>query len=204
MRKAEGVTNVVTYYKTLLPTLVSKDRHTTVVFASMKGNEGTTQEYIKGVRKAVKGTTLEHYVTGEAAVNRDFSITSDHDLRRAEVITFTLVLILLLFTFRTLVAASLPLLLGGAAVASGTALIYLIGTRDGHVGLRPQRRVDDRPRPRDRLLADRGQPFPGGARQTRRHRGGGRGHDGDRRPLDPLLGRHGDARHDRALGCSST
>ena len=127
VRKADGVTNVVTYYKTLLPTLVSSDRHTTVVFASMKGDEGTTQEYIKGVRKAVKGTTLEHYVTGEAAVNRDFSVTSDHDLRRAEVITFTLVLILLLFTFRTLVAASLPLLLGGAAVVSGTAIIYMIG-----------------------------------------------------------------------------
>ena len=71
------------------------------------------------MRKAVKGTTLEHYVTGQAAVNRDFSDTSDHDLRRAEVITFTLVLILLLMTFRTVVSAFLPLLLGAAAVVSG-------------------------------------------------------------------------------------
>lgn len=127
VKKAEGVTNVITYYDTLLPTLISKDRHTTVAFASMKGDEGTTQDYIKGVRKAMKGTTLEHYVTGQAAVNRDFSTTSDDDLRRAEVLTFALVLILLLVTFRTLVSAFLPLVLAIAAVASGTALIYAIG-----------------------------------------------------------------------------
>jgi RND superfamily putative drug exporter len=127
VRKAKGVTNVVTYYKTLLPTLVSKDRHTTVVFASMKGDEGTTQTYIKGVRNALTGVTIAHYVTGEAAVNHDFSVTSDKDLRRAEVITFTLVLLLLLITFGTVVSAFLPLVLAGAAVVGGTALIYLIG-----------------------------------------------------------------------------
>jgi len=127
VRKVNGVTNVVTYYKTLLPTLVSKDRHTTVVFASLKGDEGTTQTYIKGVRNALAGVTLTHYVTGEAAINHDFSVTSDKDLRRAEVITFSLVLLLLLVTFGTAVAAFLPLLLAGASVAGGTALIYLIG-----------------------------------------------------------------------------
>ena len=127
VRKVNGVTNVVTYYKTLLPTLVSKDRHTTVVFASLKGDEGTTQTYIKGVRDTLTGVTLQHYVTGEAAVNHDFSVTSDKDLRRSEVITFTLVLLLLLLTFRTVVSAFLPLVLAGAAVVSGTALIYAIG-----------------------------------------------------------------------------
>jgi uncharacterized membrane protein YdfJ with MMPL/SSD domain len=127
VRKAKGVTGVVTYYKTLLPTLVSKDRHTTVVFASMKGDESTTQTYIDGIRKAVTGVTLQHYVTGEAAVNHDFSVTSNHDLRRAEVITFSLVLVLLLITFGTVVSAFLPLILAGAAVVGGTALIYAIG-----------------------------------------------------------------------------
>ncbi len=127
VRKAKGVTNVVTFYKTLLPTLVSKDRHTTVVFASLKGDEGTTQTYIQGVRDTLTGVALQHYVTGEAAVNHDFSVTSDHDLRRSEVITFALVLLLLLLTFRTVVSAFLPLVLAGAAVVSGTALIYAIG-----------------------------------------------------------------------------
>jgi uncharacterized membrane protein YdfJ with MMPL/SSD domain len=125
--KAKGVTGVVDYYKSLLPTLVSHDRHTTVVFASLRGDESTTQTYVQGIRNALKGTTITHYVTGEAAINHDFSVISDKDLRRAEVLTFALVLILLLLTFRTVVSALLPLILAGAAVASGTALIYLIG-----------------------------------------------------------------------------
>jgi uncharacterized membrane protein YdfJ with MMPL/SSD domain len=127
VRKAKGVTRVITFYKARLPTLVSKDRHTTVVFAALKGDESTTQTYIGGVRKALAGVTIEHYVTGEAAVNHDFSVTSDHDLRRAEVITFALVLILLLLTFGTAVSAFLPLLLAGGAVVTGTAGLYAIG-----------------------------------------------------------------------------
>src|SRR5581483_1686706 len=128
VRKAKGVTNVVTYYKTLLPTLVSKDKHTTVVFVSLKGNESQTQTYISGVRNAIGPVTLTHYVTGEAAVNHDFQSTSEKDLRRAEVLTFTLVLILLLVTFGTVMAAVLPLLLGAAAVATASAAIYAIGS----------------------------------------------------------------------------
>ena len=55
VKKAKGVTNVVTYYKTLLPTLVSKDRHTTVVFASMEGDEGTTQDVRRGRPQGRRG-----------------------------------------------------------------------------------------------------------------------------------------------------
>ena len=127
VRKAKGVTNTVTYYKSLLPTLVSKDKHTTVVFASLKGDESQTQTYVAGVRNAIGPVTLTHYVTGEAAVNHDFQTTSNKDLRRAEAVTFTLILILLLITFGTVVSAVLPLVLGGAAVASASAVIYLLG-----------------------------------------------------------------------------
>src|SRR4051812_9048798 len=128
VRKAKGVTKVVTYYKTLLPTLVSKDRHTTVVFASMKGNEAETQTYIAGVREAIGDVPLQHYVTGQAAINHDFQDTSEKDVKRSEVITFSLVLILLLLTFGTVVSAFLPLVLGAAAVATASAGLYAIGS----------------------------------------------------------------------------
>ena len=98
------------------------------MFASLKGDEGETQTYVEGVREALEETSLEHYVTGAAAVNHDFQETSEKDLKRAEVLTAGLVLLLLLFTFRTVVAAVVPLLLGAAAVISATAVLYLIGT----------------------------------------------------------------------------
>lgn len=128
VRRAKGVTRVVTFYGTRLPTLVSKDRHTQIMFASLKGNEGETQTYVQGVRDAVSdGATIEHYVTGPAAINHDFQATSEKDLKRSEVFTFALVLILLLLTFRTVVSALIPLVLGGAAVVTATGVIYLIG-----------------------------------------------------------------------------
>ena len=101
VRGAEGVTRVITYYGTRLDTLVSEDKHTTIVFASLKGDEGEAQTYVEGVREALDETTLEHYVTGAAAVNHDFQETSEKDLKRAEVLTAGLVLLLLLLTFRT-------------------------------------------------------------------------------------------------------
>ena len=129
VRGAEGVTRVVHYYGTLLDTLVSEDERTTIMFASLQGDEGETQTYVEGVREALDDTKLEHYVTGAAAVNHDFQATSEEDLKRAEVLTAGLVLLLLLLTFRTVVSAVVPLVLGAAAVVSATAVIYGIGTQ---------------------------------------------------------------------------
>ena len=126
---ADGVTGVVTYFGTRLETLVSKDRRTTIMFASLKGDEGEAQTHVKGVRKALDDVKLEHYVTGSAAVNHDFQKISEEDLRRAEVLTFALVLILLLVTFRTIVSATMPLILGAVAVVTATAAIYAIGSQ---------------------------------------------------------------------------
>ena len=64
-------------------------------------------------------------MTGSPAVNSDFQTTSEEDLKRAEVLTFALVLILLLVTFRTVVSAVVPLILGAAAVVTATAAIYV-------------------------------------------------------------------------------
>ena len=98
-------------------------------------------------------------------------------------------LILLLVTFRTVVSATVPLILGAAAVVTATALIYLIGSQTdtsifalnvaSMIGLGLG----------DRLLADRRQPLPRGAREEWRPPGGFGDHDGDRRPLDRLLRR---------------
>jgi uncharacterized membrane protein YdfJ with MMPL/SSD domain len=129
VRGAEGVTRVVHYFDTLLPTLVSEDERTTIMFVSLQGDEGETQTYVDGVREALDDTELEHYVTGAAAVNNDFQKTSEEDLKRSEVLTAGLVLFLLLLTFRTVVSAFVPLLLGGAAVVSATAVLYAIGTQ---------------------------------------------------------------------------
>src|SRR5690606_11958575 len=125
-----GVRNVVTFYLLGDPTLVSQDGRTTVAIVSLAGDEGEAQELVPDVREQLEGiTNLEHYVTGTPAINHDFQVTSEEDLRRAEVVTIPLVLLLLLLTFRTIVSAAVPLALGAAAVVAALSILYFIGDR---------------------------------------------------------------------------
>jgi len=111
------------------PTLVSADRHTTVMLVVLSGDDSQQQQAIPGLRQRLQGVSLEHHVTGRAATNYDLKATSEADLRHAELITFPLVLVLLLLAFRSVVAAAIPLVLGGASVVLTMSLVYLIGLR---------------------------------------------------------------------------
>ena len=91
---------------------------------------------------------------------------------------------------------------GGRRDRDGGALPDRVAGR--HLDLRSQHRVDDRPRPCHRLLVDRRQPLSRGVSEAQGPPAGDGDHDGDRRPLDRLLGHHRDARHARADGAWST
>jgi RND superfamily putative drug exporter len=109
------------------PTLVSSDRHTTLMLVVLGGDDSQQQAAVPGLRQALQGLTLEHHVTGRAAVNYDLKANSEDDLRHAELITLPLVLVLLLIAFRSLVAAAIPLVLGASSVVLALSLVYLIG-----------------------------------------------------------------------------
>lgn len=111
------------------PTLVSSDRHTTVMLVLLSGDDSQQQLTIPDLRRRLQGLSLEHYITGRAATNYDLKATSEADLKHAELITFPLVLVLLLVAFRSVVAAAIPLVLGGASVILTMSLVYLIGLR---------------------------------------------------------------------------
>jgi RND superfamily putative drug exporter len=111
------------------PTLVSADRHTTVMLVVLSGDDTQQQQTIPALRDRLQPLSLEHHVTGRAATNYDLKATSEVDLKHAELITFPLVLLLLLFAFRSVVAAAIPLVLGGASVIVTMSLVYLIGLR---------------------------------------------------------------------------
>src|SRR2546430_12018956 len=62
-------------------------------------------------------------VGGNVAVNIAINKQVSSDLERAELITFPIVAILLLIVFGSLVAASLPLLIGGIAIMGAFAIL---------------------------------------------------------------------------------
>ena len=67
------------------------------------------------------------YITGDPAVDQEFSHLSTSDVERAEFTALPIALFVLFLIFGTLVAAAMPLLLALVSVPVSLALIYAIG-----------------------------------------------------------------------------
>ena len=108
-------------------------------------------------------------LAGGPAFYGDIQAVSEADLRRSEIVSLPLAALALLVVFGAVVAAGLPLAVGGGAVVVALALIWVVAGADPDEHLRAQPGHPARARPRGRLLAADDQPVPRGAR-----RGGGR------------------------------
>ncbi|HEY6541241.1 MAG TPA: MMPL family transporter [Ktedonobacteraceae bacterium] len=72
-------------------------------------------------------TPAHTYVTGDPAVDHEFSSLSTSDVARAEFTALPIALVVLFMILGTLVAAAMPLLLAMLSVPVSLALIYAIG-----------------------------------------------------------------------------
>jgi len=105
---------------------ISKDGHEAAVDVAVKDTIDVARDYYTALRAKVKSDTLKVQATGVLAINNGFNAVLLADLQRAEIVALPLALILLLFVFGTVVAALVPLGVGGLAVMSGVAGMYLL------------------------------------------------------------------------------
>ena len=127
----DGVEQVVSYWSLgSPPTLRSTDGDTALVLARITGDDEQVGERIDLVKETVTGTQgpFDVLLGGREAVFADVGHTIEGDLLRAELIAVPLTLILLLFVFRGLVAAALPMLVGVIAVLGTLLSLFLIGS----------------------------------------------------------------------------
>ncbi|HEU5315003.1 MAG TPA: MMPL family transporter [Chloroflexota bacterium] len=124
-----GVRQIESYFQTGNPLLVGTDRRSAISLITLDGTEGQVQERALEIRHALEGVALEHFVTGQPAINADVRISSEEDLRRAELITLPVIAVLLLLVFGTVAGASIPLALGAASVTLAMAALYLLTFR---------------------------------------------------------------------------
>lgn len=107
--------------------MVSPDGRTTYASVLLAtGYEGAMDIYPQVREKAADTEHLKVWTTGIAPIFADIRDLSESDLRRSEAITFPLVLVALLLVFGGLVAAGLPVLLGGVSVAIALGLLYFV------------------------------------------------------------------------------
>ncbi|MGH2729037.1 MAG: MMPL family transporter [Actinomycetota bacterium] len=106
------------------PPLRSLDGSKAMVLAQLEGSQNDKNDVLEEVAPKYTGSTdaVDVSVGGFAEVFRQVTTQVEKDLVRAEMIAIPILLILLLFVFRSAVAASLPLGVGLVAVL-GTLLI---------------------------------------------------------------------------------
>jgi RND superfamily putative drug exporter len=131
VRALREVSGVATYSGTGDPLFLSKDRRKSYAVVSFGVPIDETQDLVEEVRGRVRSDELTTYVTGAPAVYLDIQEASNEDIRRAEKYAFPLALVILIVAFGSLVAAGVPVLIGGASVATAlTALYFVAGAYD--------------------------------------------------------------------------
>ena len=102
--------------------LISRDGRSALILANFaKTDEGDLQDAADRIPPRLRSASLALTVGGYAVGFNDVNKTVRQDLMRAELIAFPILALLLALVFRGLVAAALPLAIGGFAVA-GTFL----------------------------------------------------------------------------------
>ena len=127
----EGVEQVASYWSLgSPPPLRSNDGDTALVLARVTGDDAAIDEAVTAIDGELAGQQggFEVLLGGQQAVFADIGHTIEGDLLRAELIAIPLTLMLLLFVFRGVVAASLPLFVGLIAVFGTFLSLFVIGS----------------------------------------------------------------------------
>ena len=134
VREIEETRFVTTYSDSQDERFISEDGDDSYAVVGFEVSENQTQELVDRVRQEVKKNApegLQTYVTGAPAVYLDIQKASSKDIRRAEAYVFPLALVILVVAFGSIVAAGLPVLVGGASVVTTlSALYFLSGAYD--------------------------------------------------------------------------
>ena len=136
MQSRPEVASVNSYYTTHSPRFLSRDGHETFAAVQLKTSDPTLKDeqykaLLPLIRSTAPATDFHVSIGGNLAVNAAVNTQVSADLERAEMITFPVVGILLVLVFAGLVAAGLPLLIGGVAIVGAFAFLrFLTGLTD--------------------------------------------------------------------------
>ena len=122
----EGVNDVVSYWQSHDPRMRSADGRYALVLGGTRSDHQLDQKSLSSLESA--GSAVRVSVGGGAAVNHDVSAQVGKSLIVAEAIAVPIILLLLVFAFGSVVAALLPLAIGGVAIMGTFAELFVIGS----------------------------------------------------------------------------
>jgi RND superfamily putative drug exporter len=132
--EVEGVRGASGFLETKSRAFVSKDGQSTYVAVQF---EATEDDALQDTGEALVSEFEEEedvLVGGNAVAQQQINENVESDLQRAELLAFPILFLLSLLFFRSLVAAALPLLIGGLAIVS-TFLLLTVASELGSISI---------------------------------------------------------------------
>jgi len=118
----------VNYYQVGAPSMVSTDRHSTLISLTMaEGGEKHVDELYSIGDVLSAGGQFQVYYTGSASYYADSLKLADETLAQGETIGIMVALVVLAVVFGAIVAAVLPIALAGVAIVVALGLTSLVG-----------------------------------------------------------------------------
>jgi putative drug exporter of the RND superfamily len=125
-RASEAIGGLRTWYDTRDDSLVSADRHATLVPLNILGEEAAG-DVIEFVQQADKDQQFAVTVAGNETLDHDFNLLSERDLQEGELqFGIPAALIILLLVFGTVVAGLVPLLLALVSILLALGLVAIL------------------------------------------------------------------------------
>jgi RND superfamily putative drug exporter len=124
------VEQVGSFYQLRDPSLVSRDRHATLLPVVMAGSAEQATDHVatlRGVVDQAGGDGFEVLLAGQGALSEDFNTIAEEDLRQGESIGVVVALVVLLGVFGAVVAALLPVALAVLAIMAAVGMVALLG-----------------------------------------------------------------------------
>jgi uncharacterized membrane protein YdfJ with MMPL/SSD domain len=124
LREVEGIKNVLTPYTPPQPALIARDGQSAMLVGEVDA-DADSDDIAPAVVEEFEGQG-DIELGGVVIADDQIAEQSEEDLRRAELIAFPLLLVLSLLFFRSLVAAAVPLVLGGIAIVATLTMMRAI------------------------------------------------------------------------------
>jgi RND superfamily putative drug exporter len=123
--------SLISFYRLPTELLISADRHIAVIAFKMSGSLEEAKAHVEMVQHVVKDVSppagFDVLQVGEASIAFAIQQQSHHDLLRGESFGLLIALLILLFLFKSLVAAVIPIVLAVLAVVITLGLASVIG-----------------------------------------------------------------------------
>lgn len=131
LRSTQHMSGVFSYYSAgKVATLKSTNNKQVMVLGSLEGSQNEIAGRIKQISPefSYNNKSVTVGVGGFAEINNQFNKQIEDDLKIAELIALPITLLILVLVFRSVIAASLPIIIGLFSI-SGSLLVLLILTK---------------------------------------------------------------------------